>query len=610
MSSDVLELLQTFYPNLDDIIHCQGKFYRRENGFWFEPVLIESEISRLSNSLLVQGKVPSLAKAILENLKLLTMVNPSSVNRAGYFPFQNGVLRWEWDENQLKSEFLTIEKAKKLDCFFLGKPTFSYNPSADTRALNTLLQCLDEPFREILVRTVACALDLPAIRRFKSRIPKALLLYGTGANGKDALRTVLFRLFGFTSCSACSIADFQSYDGGRKFGLADLELSKLNWSSENAQLKKLDSIESLKLIISGDPISVERKGIQEYRLVPQTVLLFNTNSIPKILAATAAIKTRYSIIPFTKTYTSNPDPAKGELLADPRFKDDYDFIDLEVLPALFNLLLDRLQKVATEGIDYAPTAGQLAEARANSSHLVQFIEDTGLVEDPDGMVSVTELWEQLEAWYISNNYLTIEQGARGGKRLIWEHPPGDRCITASHQVVQRITELFPKAKRVVMRYVTDDGKDAKRTAILGIKFSSEKIAFQGFHCTANQGKKPDSIDVSSLEACTDTGLPEGFQMEPYWNPDGNPDQGRTSKPETPMNTGENDENAVHWKSWKPISQVRKGDRVRYGGDVKWIKEIFGSEPAVVVSYVNGCLYLENPVGGMDVPVLEDGWSVC
>jgi len=603
--SDILDLLRTFYPNFSDIVHFQGNFYRRES-FWFEQMPLESEVRRIANSLVSQGKVPSLAKSILENLKLLTLVSPKLINPAGYFPFLNGVLRWEWQGNRLESEFIPSEHARKLDCVFLGKPTFAYNPSADGKALETLLQCLDQPFREILIRTVACSLDLPAIRRFKSRIPKALLLYGTGANGKDALRTVLFRLFGTVSCSACSIADFQAYDSGRKFGLADLESAKLNWSSENAQLKKLDSIESLKLIISGDPISVERKGVQEYRLVPQTVLLFNTNAIPKILAATPAIKTRYAIVPFMKTYTSNPDPAKGELLADPRFKDDPNFIDHEILPALFNLLLDRLEKVAVEGINYDPVAGQLAEARANSSHLVQFCEDTGLIEDSDGMVSVSELWEKLEEWYISNSYLTVEQGARGGKRFLWEHPPGDRCVTASHQVIQRFVELFPKAKRVVMRYVTEDGKDAKRTAILGIKFSSQKKGFQGFQSTANQGENPDSIEVSSLEAHTDTGLP----VEPHWNPNGSPEQGRASKPETPMDTEQIDENAVHWKSWKPISQVQPGDRVRYGGNVKWIKEMFGDEPAIVVSYVTGCLYLRNPSGGMDVPVLEDGWEVC
>jgi len=157
-----------------------------------------------------------------------------------------------------------------------------------------------------------------------------------------------------------------------------------------------------------------------------------------------------------------------------------------------------------------------------------------------------------------------------------------------------------------MRYVTEDGKDAKRTAILGIKFSSQKKGFQGFQSTANQGENPDSIEVSSLEAHTDTGLP----VEPHWNPNGSPEQGRASKPETPMDTEQIDENAVHWKSWKPISQVQPGDRVRYGGNVKWIKEMFGDEPAIVVSYVTGCLYLRNPSGGMDVPVLEDGWEVC
>jgi len=187
------------------------------------------------------------------------------------------------------------------------------------------------------------------------------------------------------------------------------------------------------------------------------------------------------------------------------------------------------------------------------------------------MVSVTELWEKLEAWYISNNYLSIEQGQRGGQKRNWEHPGnGDRCVTASHQILQRFTELFPKVRRVAIRYTDPDGKDVKRTALAGINFvETSKIAFQGFQRTANEGENPDFIEVSSLEAFPDNSLPGDFQepsigfqnptdrkaMEACWNPTGSLPSGETSKPETPINTGQNNQNAVQRKPRKPISQI-------------------------------------------------------
>jgi len=536
-------------------------------GTHYELVPDCKELSRIAAYCRGRKFSPSAVKNILELQKLATGITTDQVNPPGHYNCKNGVLRWWWEGDNLRTELLPHSP----DLIFIDPPAVDYDPDADPTSLNRLLECLDPQPREILIRTLACSLDLPAIRKRKARTPRAVLLYGTGANGKDTIRTAIFRLFGGRGCTAVSLSDFQSYDGGRKFGLADLEHSRVNWPSETVPSGKLDRIEALKLVTTGDPISIERKGIQERRLTPQTVLLFNCNQPPDMTAATEAIKSRYAIIPFTKTYKANPDPAKGELLADPRFKDDPNFIDREILPALLNLLLAKLQVVAVDGIDYSPVADQIDELRRRSSHLVQFCEDTGLIEDPDGMVSVTELWSKLEAWYIANNYLSIEKGARGGKKRNWEHPgKGDRCVTASHQILQRFTELFPKVRRVAVRYTDPDGKDIKRTALAGINFvETSKIAFQDFQCTANKDKKPDSIEVSSLEVLPDDSLPGDFQepsigfqnpadrkaMEPCWNPTGSLPCGETSKPEMPMNTGQNNQNAVQRNPRNPIFQI-------------------------------------------------------
>ena len=536
-------------------------------GTHYKLVLDCQELARIAAYCRGRKFSPSVVKNILELQKLATGITTDQVNPPGYFNCTNGVLRWWWDGDKLRTELLPHNP----DLIFIDPPSVTYNPNADSTALNRLLECLEPQPREILIRTLACALDLPAVRKRQARTPRAVLLYGTGANGKDSIRTAVFRLFGGRGCTAVSLRDFQAYDGGRKFGLADLEHSRVNWPSETVPAGKLDRVESLKLVVTGDPISIERKGIQERRLTPQTVLLFNCNQPPNMTATTEAIKSRYAIIPFTRTYKAHPDPAKGELPADPRFKDDPAFIDREILPALLNLLLQKLQVVAVDGIDYSPVADQIDELRRRSSHLIQFCEDTGLIEDPDGMVSVTELWAKLEAWYIANNYLSIEKGARGGQKRNWEHPGnGDRCVTASHQVLQRFSELFPKVRRVAIRYTDPDGKDVKRTALAGIKFvETSKIAFQDFQRTANKDENPDFIEVSSLEAFPENSLPGAFQepsigfqnpadwkaMEPCWNPTGSLPSGETSKPETPINSVQNNQDAVQRKPRNPISQI-------------------------------------------------------
>jgi len=633
----------SFLEQAVDKLYSEGRYITLNQqdlykwvGTHYELVPDCQELARITAYCRGRKFSPSAVKNILELQKLATGIAPDQVNPENHFNCKNGVLHWWWEGDKLRTELLPHDP----DLIFIDPPAVAYDPDADSRALNRLLECLEPQPREILIRTLACALDLPAIRKRKARTPRAVLLYGTGANGKDTIRTAVFRLFGGRGCTAVSLSDFQAYDAGRKFGLADLEHSRVNWPSETVPAGKLDRIESLKLVTTGDPISIERKGIQERRLTPQTVLLFNCNQPPNMTAATEAIKSRYAIIPFTKTYKANPDPAKGELLADPRFKDDPNFIDREILPALLNLLLQKLQQVAVGGIDYSPVADQIDELRRRSSHLIQFCEDTGLTEDPDGMVSVTELWEKLEAWYISNNYLSIEQGQRGGQKRNWEHPGnGDRCVTASHQILQRFTELFPKVRRVAIRYTDPDGKDVKRTALAGINFvETSKIAFQGFQRTANEDKNPDFIEVSSLEAFPDNSLPEDFQepsigfqnptdrkaMEPCWNPTGSLPSGETSKPETPINTGQNNQNAVQRKPWKPISQIptqqktgapppvncgqkfKIGLMVRYTGrDPELQKQLPAPAAVTSVQPWDKTLWVQRPSGGdVTVPMAD------
>ena len=57
-----------------------------------------------------------------------------------------------------------------------------------------------------------------------------------------------------------SLSDFKAYDMGCKFTLAGIEGSLCNWASENTAKVDLDGIQSLKQVITGDPIDIERKG--------------------------------------------------------------------------------------------------------------------------------------------------------------------------------------------------------------------------------------------------------------------------------------------------------------------------------------------------------------
>ena len=82
------------------------------------------------------------------------------------------------------------------------------------------MQCLDSEQQEVLLRNLAASIDLPTIRRIRGREVKVLLLSGLGSNGKDSLREVVSTIWGHEGMTSCSLADFASYDDGRKFSLA------------------------------------------------------------------------------------------------------------------------------------------------------------------------------------------------------------------------------------------------------------------------------------------------------------------------------------------------------------------------------------------------------
>ncbi|MEZ2230232.1 MAG: DUF5906 domain-containing protein [Microcoleus sp.] len=167
-----------------------------------------------------------------------------------------------------------------------------------------------------------------------------MLCFGEGSNGKDTLRAALATVFG-RGMTGKSLSDFKSYDNGRKFSLAGVEGSICNWASENTAKVDLDTIQSLKQLITGDPLDIERKGKDSYEYKPAAIFFANCNKLPSITGGTAAIDDRYGILSFKKTYKYNADPSQGELEADPRFKDDETFILQQIAPAMLNQLHER-----------------------------------------------------------------------------------------------------------------------------------------------------------------------------------------------------------------------------------------------------------------------------
>jgi putative DNA primase/helicase len=387
----------------------------------------------------------------------------------------------------------------------------TYDPDIDATDCDRLLECLEPSQREIFLRTAAAALNLRLVRsKLTGRGVKGLLCYGEGSNGKDTLRAVLAAVFG-RGMTGKSLSDFKSYDNGRKFSLAGIEGSICNWASENTAKVDLDNLQSLKQFITGDILDIERKGKDGYEYKPAAIFFANCNKLPSITGGTAAIDDRYGILSFKKTYKLNADPSQGELEADPRFKDDENFILERIAPAMLNKMLERLPLLLTEGINYEATREAMREAQEESRHLWQFAREVGLEYDPSGKVYIGDLYKNLEDWYSANGWLTVDDSGKTSKKS-WEGESiYDKPVKKSQDLYVRLKELFPRIERRV-----DTQERYGNKFISGLKFANPEQSVNSSQVSQGSCVERVSSQVSSQVTCDGTGDEKLTQSQPCY----------------------------------------------------------------------------------------------
>jgi putative DNA primase/helicase len=401
----------------------------------------------------------------LKWVKFQNEISQDSINPPG-FNCKNGVIECNWNGDNF-NDYKFVQHDPSIHVY-LTPPNIDYNPDANPCYYNKLMECLEPEFRDIWEKTVAAAFDLKNIRMIKgSRTVRALLLKGDGSNGKDTLKILVQSLFGKGKVSSCSFSDFKQYEEGNRFNVSLIHNKAINWPSENSSTIPIDGLEVLKNVITGDTISIEKKGKDAIEYNPQIVCMFNINKGVDLMTQLTALESRWAIIPFNKSYVDNPKNIH-ELQADPRFREDDRFIQENLAPAFLNRLLDQLQSLAIEGIDYSPTKEIMTTMQQQACHLMQFCADTGLQYAEGQSVQVKTIWDKLEQWYVENDYLirpTLD--AFGKNQWTATGVAGDRLVKGPNQVAARFMELFPKAKKF---NDINPGTNAKITMIQGIAF--------------------------------------------------------------------------------------------------------------------------------------------
>jgi len=163
------------------------------------------------------------------------------------------------------------------------------------------------------------------------KLEKALLLYGTGANGKSVFYEVVRMLLGEHNTSEYSLQSLTNENGYSRAMIAN---KLVNYASEiNGKLET----SVFKQMVSGEPVEARRPYHDPQIIENYAKLIFNCNELPKDVEQTHAFFRRFLIVPFDVTI---PEEEQDKKLASKIIKSE--------LSGVFNWVLEGLTRVLSQ----------------------------------------------------------------------------------------------------------------------------------------------------------------------------------------------------------------------------------------------------------------------
>ena len=277
--------------------------------------------------------------------------------------------------------------------FLTHQLPFEYDPKAKAPIFNEYLNKVlpDKDSQKSLSEFLGYVFISPRTLKLE----KALILYGSGANGKSVFFEIVNSLLGeenITNYSLQSLTDEKGYQRA-KFGG-----SLLNYASEisvhmnNAIFKQL---------VSGEPVDARLPYGEPFMLTNYGKLLFNCNRLPRDVEQTNAFFRRFLIVHFNVTI---PEDEQDKTL-------HTKIIDQE-LSGVFNWMLEGLDRLLIQKrfTESEASKRNLDEYRRSSDNVMQFIEECCSKEDADYCTTVRDLYSAYKSYTLDGGYRPVSCG--------------------------------------------------------------------------------------------------------------------------------------------------------------------------------------------------------
>lgn len=368
------------------ILYYHNVFYVYQGGVYKEEheLLIKREIQDLGNGNLNKHQIDD----VYNSLKIKTFISPELVNVQGRLNLKNGIL------DLVTGDLL----AHTPEYYSTLQTDLDFDPLAICplwrEHLNLVLPVREEQYLMAEMFGYCLVPD--------TSLQKGFLLYGEGNNGKSVCTDVLEAMVGEQNCGALELKDF-----GNQFRPAQLKNKLINISGEQSSEGLVDDA-IVKKIISGDPITVEKKYENAYRDRLFARFIVNCNILPKTRDKTRGWYRRWIIIPFkmeVEDYDRVPNFSK-------------EIIKTE-LSGVLNWALLGLMRLRKNGdFSIPPSSSEaLEEYKQEINPTLQFMEerlykerDSALHKYNEPGTLLGDIYGSYKAWCENNGYKPLNSG--------------------------------------------------------------------------------------------------------------------------------------------------------------------------------------------------------
>lgn len=266
---------------------------------------------------------------------------------------------------------------------------FKYDPSAEAvlwqQFLNRVLP--DPDAQKVLAEYLGFIFIKHGSKTIKEE--KALILYGSGANGKSVVFDVITAMFGRENVTNYSL---QSLTEEKGFYRSQIANKLINYASEING--KMDT-SKFKAMVSGEPVEACQKYGQPFTMTEYAKFIFNCNELPRDVEHTNAFFRRFLILPFNVTI---PTEEQDKELS-------YKIIEKE-LSGVFNWVLAGLDRLLKQGgFTKCDAVEKAVEAYKVESDSVQmFLTENEYTPDASKEVRLSDFYHEYKIYCLDNGF--------------------------------------------------------------------------------------------------------------------------------------------------------------------------------------------------------------